>query len=114
MKRVETRSLKKATVAWLHLALISDTHRSTAGKKRLHLKYNLYTKVYYSFDVLVSVQHVGPGLQQITHMTDQGATFCTRSCFPEGHLKMYSSIHERNKFSDDTTVTGVISDDENQ
>lgn len=32
-KRVEMRSLKKATVAWLHLALIPDTHRSTTEKK---------------------------------------------------------------------------------
>lgn len=59
-KRVETRSLKKATVAWLHLALISDTHRSTTGiKKKLHLRYNLNTEVQYSFNVLVSFQCVG-------------------------------------------------------
>lgn len=32
-KRVEMRSLKKATVAWLHLALISDTRRSTTDIK---------------------------------------------------------------------------------
>lgn len=80
MKRVETRSLKKATVAWLHLALISDPHRSTTEKK-LHLKYNLYTEVHYRFDVLVPFQHVGPALKQITHMTDEGTTFCTCSKF---------------------------------
>lgn len=39
------RSLKKATVAWLHLALIPDTHRSTTEKK--HGRYNLQTKEQY-------------------------------------------------------------------
>lgn len=76
-KRVETRSLKKATVAWLHLALISDTHRSTTGIKKLHLRYNLYTEEQYSFNVLVSFQHVGLALKQITHMIEQSTTFCT-------------------------------------
>lgn len=33
-ERVEMRSLKKATVAWLHLALIPDAHTSTTGKKK--------------------------------------------------------------------------------
>lgn len=33
-KRAKMRSLKKATVAWLHLALIPDTHRSTTEKNK--------------------------------------------------------------------------------
>lgn len=45
-KRAKMRSLKKATVAWLHLALIPDTHRSTTEKKK-HGRYNLQTKEQY-------------------------------------------------------------------
>ena len=42
-KRVETRSLKKAMAAWLHLALIPDIHRFTTVKK-LCMRYNLNAK----------------------------------------------------------------------